>query len=94
MKEIGHKSNLFPQDYFYEGIWPFVFLPNGPPPSLPRLLLVFFFGGGWTITTFMTKFLHKSSRGKVSCLTTTFMKEIGHRSSLFPQDYFYEGNWS
>ena len=42
MKEIGHRSSLFPQDYFYEGIWPFVFLPNGPPTPA----FFFFWGGG------------------------------------------------
>ena len=26
--------------------------------------------------------------------TTATMKEIGHKSSLFPQDNLYEGNWS
>ena len=76
MKEIGHKSSLFPQDYFYvmKEFGHLSFSPMGPPT--PATTTTFFLGGGggWTITTFMTKFLHKSS--------------------LFPQDYFYEGNWS
>ena len=46
MKEIGHKSSLFPQDYFYEGIWPFVFLPNGPPLPATTTTSFFFLGGG------------------------------------------------
>ena len=46
MKEIGDKSSLFPQDYFYEGIWPFVFLPNGPPHPCHDYYFFFFFGGG------------------------------------------------
>ena len=74
MKEIGDKSSLLPQEYFYEGIWPFVFLPNGPPHPCHDYYFFFFFGGGWTTTTtFMTKFLHKSSRGEKDFPTTTFM---------------------
>ena len=46
MKEIDDKSSLFPQDYFYEGIWPFVFLPNGPPTPATTTTFFFFFGGG------------------------------------------------
>ena len=46
MKEIGDKSSLLPQEYFYEGIWPFVFLPNGPPHPCHDYYFFFFFWGG------------------------------------------------